>query len=130
MANRYGEGVASTVIQGQVALTTSAWVPLVATGEANGDTTGKTPLTGRRQARVQIKAAPGGAMALAYGAKTAQGTYDAPSSTASSVKNATIMPGNTTWVEPVSDAVQIYGRLVKKKGFTDDSIRAIVTEYA
>lgn len=130
MAGLYGDFVAKTVSQGDVAVTASGWVPLVSTGETNGDTTGKSPLGGRRHVRIQAKSAPGGAMALAYGAKKADGTYETPSTTSTSVKISTVMPGNTTWVEPISDAVQVYGRLVKKKGFTDNSIRVIVTEYA
>lgn len=126
MAGLYGDFTAKTIQQGDVAITVSAWVPLVS-GGSGGVTTGVTPLAGRRQLRVQAKSNPGGALALTYASKNADGTFTTPTT---SVKVATIMPGNTTWVEPIGDAVQIYGRLVKKKGFTSGSIRVIVTEYA
>jgi hypothetical protein len=129
MAGLYGDFTAKTIQQGDVALTISSWVPLVS-GGTSGVTTSIAPLAGRRQLRIQAKSVPGGALALAYGAKKADGTYETPNSHASSVKIATVMPGNTTWVEPVGDAVQVYGRLVKKKGFTSGSIRVIVTEYS
>jgi hypothetical protein len=110
-----------------VSLTASEWKPLVASTETDGDSAGLTPLGGRRQVRIQAKSNPGGAVALSYAAVNSDGTFTTPTD---SVKLATVMPGNTTWVEPISDVVQVYGRLVKKKGFTDNSIRVIVTEYA
>lgn len=130
MAGLYGDFVAKTISQGHVTLTTTEWRPLVASTAVDGDSAGLTPLAGRRQLRIQAKSAPGGAVALAYGAKQADGTYVTPNTHGSSVKLSTTMPGNTTWVEPVGDALQVYGRLVNKAGSTVNSIRAIVTEYA
>lgn len=131
MAGLYGDFTAKTVRQASLALTTSGWTPLATSHTTtDGDPDTSVPLGGRRQIRIQPKSNFGGAVALQYGAKKADGTFETPDSTGSSVKTATVMPGNTTWVEPVGDAVQVYGRLVKKAGFTDNSVRVIVTEYA
>ena len=127
MAGSYGDFVARKVLQGDVAVVATAWVPLTATG-SGGVTTGTSPLEARRQIRYAIKSNPGGALALQYVAKNLDGTFTTP--TSASVKTSTIYPGNTTVVEPIGDAIQVFGRLVKKKGFTFNSIRVIVTELA
>lgn len=131
MAGLYGDFTAKTIRQSSIALTTSAWTPLVTSSTlTDGSVDTATPLAGRRQVRIQAKSSAGGAIALQYGSKKADGTYEVPVTTGSSVKLSTVMPGNTTWVEPIGDAIQMYGRLVKKAGFADNSIRVIVTEYA
>jgi hypothetical protein len=124
MAGFYGDFVARTVIQGDCAVVATSWVPLTGTG-----TTG-TPLEGRRHIRFQVKSNPGGALALQYVAINKDGTFTTPTANSGSVKAATIYPGNTTVVEPIGDNIQVFGRLVKKKGFTFSSIRVIVTELA
>jgi hypothetical protein len=121
MAGLYGDFVAKTVAQGDCAAVATEWKPLTGTGNSG------TPLKGRRHIRYNIKAAPGGALALQYVAKNADGTFTTPTS---SVKYSTIYPGNSTIAEPIGDALQVFGRLVKKKGFTDSSIRVVVTEFA
>lgn len=126
MAGSFNDNVARTVRQGDVAVVATAWVPLTS-GGTGGITTNTTPLNGRRHIRYNIKANPGGALALEYVAKNADGTFTTPTT---SVKLATVFPGNTTVIEPIGDAVQVFGRLVKKKGFTFSSIRVIVTEFA
>ena len=58
MSGLYGDFVAKYVTQGRVAVTTNAFVPLVAdttTDPENTDGTDK-PLPARRQLRIQIKA--------------------------------------------------------------------------
>lgn len=100
----------------------TAWRPLTATGITG------TPQEARRQIRYNIKSNPGGALALQYVKKNMDGTFTTP--TSASVKTSTVYPGNTTVVEPIGDAIQVFGRLVKKKGFTFDSIRVIVTELS
>lgn len=127
MAGSFNDNVARTVKQGDVAVVATAWVPLTASG-TGGITTGTTPLEARRHIRYNIKSNPGGALALQYVAKNLDGTFTTP--TSASVKTSTVYPGNTTVVEPIGDAVQVFGRLVKKKGFTFDSIRVVVTEFA
>lgn len=127
MAGAYNDNVARKVIQGDVAVVATAWVPLTASG-SGGVTTGTTPLANRRHVRFQIKANPGGALAVQYVEKNSSGTFTTP--TTASVKTSTVFPGNTMIVEPIGDSVQIFGRLVKKKGFTFNSIRVIVTEYS
>ena len=127
MAN-YGDAVARTVLQGDVAVVATAWVPLTASGTA-GVTTNTTPLQQRRHVRYQLKSNPGGAMAVVYVQKNLDGTFTTPGSS-TSVKTATVFAGNTTVVEPMGDAIQVFGKLVKKKGFTSSSIRVIVTEMA
>lgn len=126
MAGIYGDFAARTVSQGDVTITASAWVPLTSSG-SSGITTGTTPITARRHIRLNIKSNPGGALAIAYAQKNLDGTFTTPTT---SVKLVTVYPGNTTVVEPIGDSVQVFGKLVKKKGFTDDSIRVIVTEFA
>lgn len=122
MAGSFNDNVARVVNQGDVAVTASAWVPLTANGVL------ASPLQGRRHIRYNIKSNPGGALALQYVAKNLNGTFTNP--TAASVKTSTVYPGNTTVVEPIGDAIQVFGKLVKKKGFSFDSIRVIVTEFA
>ncbi len=127
MSMSYGDAVARKVLQGDVNVVATAWVPLTATG-TGGSTSGTVPLVARRHIRYNIKANPGGALALQYVSRNLDGTYTTP--TNASVKYSTIYPGNTTVVEPIGDAIQVFGRLVKKKGFTFSSIRVIVTEMA
>lgn len=128
MASSYGDFVARRVIQGDVAVVATTWVPLTASG-AGGVTAGTTPLEARRHIRYNIKANPGGALALMYVAKNADGTFTTPSAT-TNIKTATVYPGNTTVVEPIGDSIQVFGRLSKKKAFTFSSIRVVVTEFA
>lgn len=130
MAGAYGDFVARRVEQGDVAVTASAWVPLTsgATEGGNGTTTGTVPISNRRQIRYAIKANAGGALALQYVPKNLDGTFTTP--TTASVKLSTIYQGNSIVVEPIGDSIQVFGRLVKKKGFTQGSIRVIVTEFA
>lgn len=120
MAGLFGDFVAKSAVQGRVAVVTTAWVPLVAEGTTIYPT--------RRHVRLQLKSNPGGAMAITYVSRNQDGTFTTPT-TSTSVKTCTVMPGNTTWVEPVADTCMIYGKLVKKAGFTADSIACIVTEY-
>lgn len=127
MAGSYNDTVAQTVKQGQVAVVATAWRPLVAnTTVTNGNTTGLTPIKGRRHVRYQLKSALRDTVALAYVTKNADGTFTTPTD---SVKNCTLIAGNTTLVEPIGDAVCVFGKLVKKAGSTTTSIRVIVTEY-
>lgn len=125
--SNYGDFVARHAIQGDVSVPATAWVPLTASG-TGGVTTNTTPLLGRRHLRLQVKANPGGALAIQYVTKNADGTFTAPGAT-TNIKVSTVYPGNTTVVEPLGDSVQLFGRLSKKKGFTFNSIRVIVTEY-
>ena len=123
------DSVARTVLQGDVALPSGSWVPLTASG-TSGVTANTTPLKGRRHIRYQVKAAPGGALALQYVAKNQDGTFTTPT-TSGLIRISTVYPGNSIVVEPIGDAIQIFGRLSKKKGFTTpDTIRVIVTEFA
>lgn len=126
MSGLYGDFVAKTVKQGDVAITTSAWVPLVSGFDPSNLT---APMNQRRHVRIQLKSNPGGAMAITYVQKNLDGTFTTPG-TSTSVKTATVMPGNTTWIEPLGDGIQAFGKLVKKKAFTFNSIRAIITEFA
>lgn len=122
MSGHYGDAVAKSIVQNQVAVVATAWTPLVAQPSTG------LPYENRRQIRYQIKSNSGGTMALAYVSRNADGTFTNPS-TDVSPKTCTVMAGNTTWVEPIGDTVMVYGKLVKKAGFTFDSIRVIVTEY-
>jgi len=128
MAGSFNDNVARTVLQGDVAVVATAWVPLTASG-SGGVTTNTTPLEARRHIRYNIKSNPGGALAVTYVARNLDGTYTTPGAS-TSVKTATVFPGNTTVVEPIGDAIQVFGKLVKKKGFSFSSIRVVVTEFA
>ena len=127
MAN-YGDAVARTISQGTVTVVATAWIPLTSTGTA-GVTTNTLPMQQRRHIRYQIKANPGGAMAVTYVQKNLDGTFTTPG-TSTSVKACTVFPGNTAVVEPIGDAIQVFGKLVKKKGFSFSSISVVVTEMA
>ena len=128
MAGNYGDYVAKTVKQGQVALVTTEFRPLVAnTTVANGDTTGLTPMKDRRHVRYQVKGAPGNTLALAYASKNADGTYTTPTD---AVSNCTQVAGNSTLVEPISDTVQVFGKLANKAGESTASVRVVVTEMS
>lgn len=118
MAGNYGDFVAKTVNQATKTITTAGWVALQV---------GDAPQTGRRHLRIQVKAAPGGTCALQYAPKNADGTFTTPTSAA---KGGTVIPGNTIFVEPVGDVVTVYGRLSKKKGFTDNSVQLTITEMS
>lgn len=126
MANHYGETPARHVLQQRINVGAGAWVPL---------RVGSAPLSNRRHIRMQLKSNPGGAMALAYANATVTNSgrgissksFTAPTTGASGL---TTIPGNSIYTEPIGDNVEVYGRLVKKKGFTDNSITVIVTEYA
>lgn len=122
MTANYGDAVAKSVVQDQVAVVATAWAPLIAVPSTG------LPYPGRRQIRYQLKSNAGGTMALAYVSVNADGTFTNPGTTISP-KTCTIMAGNTTWVEPIGSSVMVYGKLVKKAGFTPSSIRCIVTEF-
>lgn len=123
------DSVARTVIQGDVAVPSTSWVPLTASG-SSGLTSGTTPLQGRRHIRYQVKSAPGAALSLQYVQKNLDGTFTTP--TASGLTHiSTVYPGNSIVVEPIGDSVQVFGRLTKKKGVTaPNALRVIVTEFA
>jgi hypothetical protein len=127
MAGSYNDSVARRAEQGQVAIVATDWRELVSGGPDDGDTAGLTPLKARRQLRYQIKADKGMTMAIAYTAKNEDGSFTAPTD---GVAHCTIIPGNSTVVEPLGDSVMIWGKLLKKAGATDDSARVVVTEYA
>lgn len=118
MAGSFNDAVGRVVNQGRVNIIATAWLPLVV------DT---SPQNARRHIRYQLKSNPGGAMAVEYVKRNMDGTYTTPTT---SVKLCTTYPGNTTVVEPIGDAIQVFGRLVKKKGFTSSSIVVVVTEFS
>lgn len=122
MSGHFGDATANSAIQGDVAVTASSWVPLIA------DAASGLPYPSRRHVRYQLKSNVGGAMALQYVFKNADGSFTNPGSSAS-VKTSTVIPGNSTWIEPIGESCMVYGKLVKKAGFSDGSIRVIVTEF-
>lgn len=125
MSMSNNDSVARTVLQNQIAVPGTAWVPLTASGVAG------MPLKGRRHIRYQIKSLPGAALCLQYVAKNSDGTFTTP--TASGLSHiSTIFPGNTTEVEPIGDSIQVFGRMTLKKNASSsiNTIRVIVTEFA
>ena len=126
MAIHYGETPAREVVQQRLNVGTAEWVPLRA---------GAAPLNNRRHIRIQIKSPPGLALALEYANGVVTNNNRGVSSTAftaptTGASGTTVMPGNSIFIEPLGDNVDIFGRLVQKKGETDNSITVIVTEYA
>jgi len=128
MAGAYNDNVARIVTQGDVAIIATDWTPLTSSG-VSGVTTNTSPLQGRRHIRYAVKANAGGALALQYVAKNLDGTFTKPTAT-NLIKVSTVYPGNSVTIEPIGDSIQVFGRLVKKKGFTFSSIRVVVTEFA
>lgn len=119
MAGQYGDFTAGTVSQGAVTIVATSWTPLVSSGSS--------PLAGRRHVRLFARSKTGSTIALAYAQKNSDGTFTTPTT---DIRLATVYPGGTVLVEPVSDKVQVYGRLLKKAAVTDSSARIVVTEYA
>ena len=118
MASGFGDFTAKYVRQGVVQCDTTSWTALV--------TSGTTPLEGRRHIRIFPKSKQGHAIALAYVTKNADGTF---TTATDSVGDCTIYAGNTKIIEPISDVIQVFGRMVNKAGTTDTSARVIITEY-
>lgn len=127
MANQYGTFVAKRAVQQRLNVGTAEWIPL---------SVGSEPMLGRDHIRVQVKSPAGLALALEYAnavittnptTRQQQKSFTAPTTGAS---GTTVIPGNNTFVEPLGENVAVYGRLVQKKGETDNSITVIVTEYA
>ena len=126
MAKQFGENIATVVTQGKIRVVATSWTLLSANGTSN--------LSGRTHLRLQTRGkAVGVTLALQYvnGVNTS-GTFNftAPASTVS-VGESTQFRGTATWVEPVGDRVQIYGRMLLKAGVTlDNSLYVIVTEFS
>ena len=127
MAKQFGENVAKVIQQGKVRVGDASWTLLSANGSAN--------LSGRTHIRLQTRGkAVGVTLALHYvNGTTTDGnvwSFSAPASTVS-VGESTQFRGTATWVEPVGDRVQIFGRMLLKAGATgSSSLNVIVTEYA
>ena len=117
MAMFYGNSVANYVTQGEV-MVYEAWIALQV---------GSTPHSGRFAVRITSKGDPGQALALAYANQDASGSFTAPTT---GTRYATIYPGGRTWIEPLSDKVTLYGRLVKKAGSTRNSVPVVITEFS
>jgi len=107
MAMQYGVNVAKYAIQGRVSVLNSGWTALQV---------GSTPHSGRFSVRIFVKGNPGQALALTYVNIGLDGTFTDP--------------GGRTWIEPLSDRVTLYGRLVDKAAETRGSVVVIVTEYS
>lgn len=119
MAGFYGDSLAKTVRQGAVNVLTTVWTPLVSSGS--------TPLESRRHLKIFVRGKLGSAVAIAYAQKNALGTFTTPTD---DIRLTTVYPGGSIWIEPVSDVVNVYGKMLRKIANTDSSVRVIVTEYA
>ena len=124
MANNYGENVAKKVTQGRVIVLSSAWTLLTANGTSN--------LKDRTHIRLQTKGkAIGNTLCVAYANGTTTNGIDYTFTTPTDAfKTVTQFRGTATWVEPVGDRVQVYGRTLNKANATGNSLVVIVTEYA
>lgn len=126
MASQFNENIAKNVQQGRVRCSTGGWTLLSANGSTN--------LGSRTHVRLQTHGkAVGVVLALHYVNGVNESgtvTFTAPASTVQ-VGDKTQFRGTATWVEPVGDKVQIYGRVLLKAGVTvDNSLNVIVTEFA
>ena len=117
MAIKFGDSVANHVKQASVNCVATEWTPL---------SVESTPLKGRVNLRLFVRGNIGMTVALAYANVNSQGGFTTPTD---SVAHATILRGGAISVEPCSDKVAVYGRLLLKAGATDNSVRVIVTEY-
>ena len=120
MAGLYGDFCANYVTQGSVRVPSTAWTLLSANGTAN--------LAKRRQIRIVVRGGVGSALALTYVNVNANGTFTTPTTT-TSLKHVTVYPGGSYWIEPLSDKVTLYGKMIKKVGVTNNYVLVIVTEY-
>lgn len=118
MATFFGNSVANYVTQGRVNVLNSAWKALQV---------GTAPHSGRFAVRIFVKGNPGQALALTYVNRNADETFTVPTT---QPKNCTIYPGGRTWIEPLSDRVTLYGRLIPKAAATQGSVEVIVTEFS
>ena len=127
LAGQYGENIAKNVQQGKISCGLTTWTLLAANGTSNR--------ASRTHVRLQTQGEGIGAvLALHYvnGTVNANGTYsfETPAS-AMTVKGKTQYRGMATWVEPVGDKVNIYGRLTLKNGLASvNSVEVIVTEFS
>lgn len=117
MPGQFGDTVAQSASQAPLTMVTGSWRAL---------SVGSIPLTGRRQVKVFIRGNPGHALGIAFSQRGANNTYATPTD---SIRNVTVYPGNSIFVEPLGDGVAIFGQLLGKVGVTDSSIKVIVTEY-
>ena len=117
MAMMYGNNVAKYVTQTEV-MVYAEWIALQV---------GSVPQPSRFAVRIMVKGNPGQALALAYANIALDGTFTTPTT---NTRYTTIYPGGRTWIEPLSDKVALYGRLVKKAGSTRNSVPVIVTEFS
>ena len=119
MAGLNGDFVARTVRQGAVNVIKTAYTPLVSSGS--------TPLKGRRHLKIFVRGKLGSAVGITYAAVNADGTFTTPTT---DIRLVTVYPGNSIWIEPIGDTVNVYGKLLCKIANTDSSVRVIITEYA
>jgi len=118
MAMFYGNNVTNYAVQGRINVLNSAWKALQV---------GSSPHSGRFAIRLSSKGLPVQALALTYVNRNADGTFTAPTTAA---KDCTIYPGGRTWIEPLSDKVTLYGKLINKGGSSLGSVEIIVTEFS
>ena len=118
MPMNYGNAVAKTTSNGVAKVGPGAWARLVASGTS--------PLANRQWIEIQPRG--GGALAIDYTNKNADGTFTAP---ANSAQGSKIIPANGSIKgEPLGPNVMWWGRFVAKNNTTHGGVKVIVTEYA
>lgn len=117
MAGNYNNKSASEVSQGRVSVSTSGWTLLCANGTSN--------YPHRSWVRIQTQGKPGNVVYLFY-----QNQGESAPTSAVPVKAHTAFRGTATWVEPVGQQVNIWGRMDNKGGTSENSVAVIVTEFA
>ena len=126
MASQFNENIAKNVQQGRITCNITGWTLLSANGTSNHPS--------RTHMRLQTQGkAIGVVLALHYVNGVNENgtvTFTAPADSVS-VGGKTQFRGTATWVEPVGDKVQVYGKVLRKAGVTvDSSLNVIVTEFA
>ena len=125
MANHHGENVAKNVQQGKVRVNQTGWTLLSANGTSN--------LAERTHLRLQTRGkAVGEVLALAYAnGVTTDGVTWTFTTPTSGVGESIQFRTGATWVEPVGDHVQVYGRMLLKAGATgSNTLNVICVEYS
>jgi len=120
MAGFNGNAVARTVRQSAVAVLTGSWAALHSGGS------GGSELDQRQWIKIQPRGRDTIGIAINYVAKSADGTFTAPTTTA---HDAIVYPTTSIIEEPIGDNIRLYGRAVQRGG-SSGGFKCIVAEYA
>ena len=117
MPMNFGNNIAKYVSNGIAKAGPGAWSRLVSNGTF--------PLAKRQWLEIQLRGS--GALALTCTNVNADGTFTAPTYSASGAK---ILPSGSMYSLPLADTVMLWGRFCAKAGSTAGGMKVVVTEYA